>query len=128
MTRSKKRALLVALILLVLAGGGAGWWYWIAHNEQTTQLPTLPYEEMEPDVAQLVRQAAQQVREAPREGEAWGHLGLVLQMNRFVHQAHPCFVEAEHLDQQNPRWPYYQGMYYRKMNRMPMLCGCPAYP
>jgi tetratricopeptide (TPR) repeat protein len=92
------------LVVLLVAAGWLGWrWY------TTPQLPDLPLERMEADVAQEVREAMEAVRSAPRSAEAWGRLGMTLGANRHQDQAMECFAHAEQFAPRDPRWPYLRG-------------------
>jgi tetratricopeptide (TPR) repeat protein len=54
----------------------------------------------------------EKVRREPRSAETWGRLGKVLFGHGLPDAAQPCFREAERLDPENPRWPYFQGLFF----------------
>jgi tetratricopeptide (TPR) repeat protein len=58
----------------------------------------------------LVELTRQKVVEAPRSAARWGRLGMVLRAHAFAGESNFCFEQAERLDPQEPRWPYYRGL------------------
>jgi tetratricopeptide (TPR) repeat protein len=60
-------------------------------------------------VAAAVADARAAVVRAPRSGPAWGNYGMVLAAHGFADEALACFAEAERLQPDEPRWPYYAG-------------------
>jgi tetratricopeptide (TPR) repeat protein len=65
---------------------------------------------MEPPVAEAVRAAREQVLQEPRSASAWGGLGEVFLANGFDGEGRVCCIEAERLDREDPRWPYFQAV------------------
>jgi tetratricopeptide (TPR) repeat protein len=54
--------------------------------------------------------ALQEVRAAPRSGEAWGKLGSVLMHYEFIDETREAFEQAEALSLREPRWPHLHGL------------------
>ncbi|OWK34719.1 TPR repeat [Fimbriiglobus ruber] len=57
-----------------------------------------------------VRTVRDRVLEQPRSGEAWGSLAEVFLANDLDEEGRICSAEAEHLQPDDPRWPYFQGI------------------
>jgi tetratricopeptide (TPR) repeat protein len=83
-------------------------------------------------VAAAIEKERQAVLASPRSADAWGQLGMVLSAYYFGTEALPCLVEAERLDPDEPRWPYYQAIVLLqaepeaalpKLRRTVELCG-----
>ncbi len=51
-----------------------------------------------------------EVRRSPRSAAAWGKLGKILAAHRFLEAARRCFIEAERLQPNEGRWPYFHGL------------------
>ena len=73
-----------------------------------TAVPQIPFTGIDPVVAVQISNTVAEVKGAPRSGAAWGKLGMVLKVAGLQAEANRCFVQAEKLDPQNPRWPYFQ--------------------
>jgi tetratricopeptide (TPR) repeat protein len=86
---------------------GAGWYGWRWYT--TPRPPAIPLDNVEPAVVKAVQAARQRVLEEPGLAEAWGELGMVLEANSFPPQARVCYAQAEKLDSQDRRWPYFLG-------------------
>ncbi len=98
-------ALAAAALLLV---GAAVWW--AVRPAPPPAPPAVSLEGLDPMVAQAIKQAQDRVRGAPRDGRAWGGLGMVLAAHAFRPEAAFCLTEAERLEPREPRWPYYRGV------------------
>jgi tetratricopeptide (TPR) repeat protein len=59
-------------------------------------------------VAEDIAEARRQVKLRPFSAEAWGNLGLVLQLYLYHAEANACYRRAAQLDPRSPRWPYLQ--------------------
>jgi len=97
--------LLVIACVSLLAGFGC-------HRSSISSGPALPViaQSDDPQIAAAIEQAKTRVIAEPRSGHAWGVLGETLMAHRFHKEAMQCFVEAEKLQPNEPRWPYYQGV------------------
>lgn len=84
--------------------------YALWRNQPRPRLPAVPLAGIDPEVAATVRDSEDAVRRAPASGPNWGKLGLVLYVHDFKQQATTCFAEAERLEPQEPRWPYFRGL------------------
>lgn len=92
-------------VCLLLGSLAVGTYFWL---RPSTSIPEIPLKGQEKAVADAATTARAAVANAPRSADAWGHLGRVLLANEI----HPdiafiCFLEAERLDPNNPRWPYF---------------------
>lgn len=70
--------------------------------------PVIATTGLDPAVARLITQAANDLRAAPRSATAWGALGLALLHYEFRAETLLAFSVAERLAPSEPRWPYYQ--------------------
>jgi tetratricopeptide (TPR) repeat protein len=97
---------LTALLLLaVIAAGGA---YFRLHASPA--VPEVPLAGQDREVVEKVKVAREAVIRTPRSANAWGHLGRVLLANEiYLDIALVCFLQAERLDPDEPRWPYFSG-------------------
>lgn len=95
-------------------------------------LPAIPVSQLDANAQALVQQHLDAVRTQPRSGVAWGRLGVVLRLFDFRGEARYCLAQAEHLDPQEPRWPYFHGLllHYQSppeamamLKRAVALCG-----
>jgi Flp pilus assembly protein TadD len=103
--RGPWRLAVVAGLALVV---GAGWYGWRWYTAPVP--PAVSLDNVEPAVVKAVQAARQQVVEQPRSAEAWGELGMTLEANGFYPQARVCYAQAEELDPQDRRWPYFLGI------------------
>jgi len=98
----------LALIVLVLAGAvGGGLWWWQARR---IQVPVFPTDGLDPAIVVAINDARVQVVNEPRSSAAWGNYGLVLFANDRYTDCCPVFEQAEKLDPEDARWPYYRGL------------------
>lgn len=100
---------LVAALVVVLAIGGIVWW-----RQSHTPAPPVPevnLDAAEPDVRTAIVRAREAVLADPQSAKAWGDLGMVLRAHGFELPADDCFREAAARDPNDPRWPYYRGLY-----------------
>ncbi len=72
-------------------------------------LPVPDMNDMEPQVAQRLRQLADAVRADPESAEAWGRYGMVLHAHELLDEASPTYARARELDPDDGRWAYYHG-------------------
>jgi tetratricopeptide (TPR) repeat protein len=102
----------VVVLLFVAALG------WLAFNRldskstvfrSAPEFPGIP-SHSDPAVATQISEAVAAVRNSPRNGTAWGHLGMVLHAYQFQEEARICFANAQQLNQTEPRWPYFEGV------------------
>ncbi|MFO0844112.1 MAG: tetratricopeptide repeat protein [Gemmataceae bacterium] len=98
---------LALLPLTVAAVAGLGWWAW---QDRPAEPPAVDLSGADPEVAQAVQEARQELAAAPRSAARWGRLGMVLRAHAFNNEARGCFQQAERLDPSDPRWPYHQGL------------------
>src|SRR5438067_2472062 len=105
-TRTKRQLLLAALLgaALLVAGGYA------AYQSLQPKPPAVDLTGADPAVVEAIEAAAAAVRAAPRSGNVWGRLGMLLATYKFNAEALVCFARAEALDPTEPRWPYLYGV------------------
>jgi len=102
------RPWLMLVVLLAGVGGAGGWYAWLSRTK--VRPPTVNLDGADPEVASAVTKARDKVIRSPRSPAAWGKLGKILAAHRFLEAARTCFIEAERLQPEEVRWPYYQGL------------------
>src|SRR4051812_42217033 len=108
MTMSKNAIAGTALVVVLGAAAlGAGIWW--RGGRVAPPLPNFPAE-VDPEVAEMVTAAQQEVLKQPSSSEAWGYYGKVLMAHDFRDEALFSLREAERLNPNEARWPYYQGL------------------
>jgi tetratricopeptide (TPR) repeat protein len=114
--------------MVLLIGVSGAFWCRSAPPEP----PAVVLQDAEPVVAVAVEDAYRAVRASPRSAVAWGRLGMILLAHDFFCEANTCLCQAERLEPQEPRWPYYQGIALSlgypevaipKLQRAADLCG-----
>jgi cytochrome c-type biogenesis protein CcmH/NrfG len=84
---------------------------WLAlRASKPPQLPEVDLTELDPDVAEAIAEAQDKVRQQPKNGAAWGRLGMVFLAHDLHEQAQSSFEQAEHFDPNDGRWPYLHGL------------------
>ena len=64
----------------------------------------------DPDVAASIRELIEEARAEPADAGARGRLGMAYEVATFNFAALKSYEQAERLDPQQPRWPYYRAM------------------
>ncbi len=103
---TRRRILLVGLALLISA---AGYWWYVRRNA-VPDPPSVDLSKTDAEIAEAVEKATARVRDNPKDGTAWGHLGMVLRAHDFDTASVQAFRTAEKLDATEYRWPYLQGL------------------
>jgi tetratricopeptide (TPR) repeat protein len=107
---SSRRRLHVLLGLLVLVAGFAvGWWVYQGWPVSLPDVPNIDMSGADPEVAEALTNARNEVERAPRSVEAWAKLAMILHAHNFADEAVVCYTAAGALDATNPFWPYLQG-------------------
>ena len=70
-------------------------------------LPELDLAAVEQQVAARIHELLVNVEANPRSSQAWGELGMTLDVHDFKQGAIPCYRQAATLDAKEFRWPYY---------------------
>ena len=106
MTARSRRWLFGVILVVAVAGVALG----LYRNRTIPPVP--PGEDiagLEPAVREAVDAARRGVLAAPRSADAWGELGETLLANELDTLSDECFAEAERLDPDEGRWPYFLG-------------------
>ncbi len=98
-------AVVVTVVVLALAGG-----VWLRWRLQRPEILLPDLDEVDPEVAEAIHGARDEVLRHPSSAPAWGRLGQVLLAHDIGPEATRCLQEAERLDPREPRWPYLQGL------------------
>jgi tetratricopeptide (TPR) repeat protein len=93
----------VGVLVLVAIG------VWVWRRPRPPEPPVLDLAQVDPEVAEAITEARQEVVHRPFSGPAWGRLGMMLLAHEHIAEANICLAEAERLDPREPRWPYLQG-------------------
>lgn len=102
--RFRRPLLLAAGLGATLAVAITGYlWFRPAEMEPPAVRVAIP----DPEVATAIEQAREAVRREPRSGRAWGQLGMVLAAHAYMAEAATCYAQAERLEPDEPRWPYF---------------------
>jgi tetratricopeptide (TPR) repeat protein len=104
----RRWALLGGVATAVLAAAGAGGYYLL--RPAPPPVPAVDLSTADPEVAAAVTAAIDAVKADPRNGAAWGKLGMVLRAHDFDTQSVEALRAAERFDPDEPRWPYLQGL------------------
>lgn len=73
-------------------------------------LPSVDLGDVEPALAAAISAARSDVEARPRSAATWSRLGIVLDIHDFRTEAIACYAQAESLDQDDFRWPYFRGL------------------
>jgi tetratricopeptide (TPR) repeat protein len=95
-----------AAVLILAMGLAVSFWL----RPRAPRPPTISTAGLDLAIAALIDKSVAEVRSSPRSGPAWGRLGMVLQTYDFKEDARSCFVEAERLSPQEPRWPWFHAL------------------
>jgi len=98
----------VFAIVLILAGAGVAGYYLL--RPSPPPLPAVDLRSADSEISEAVNKATDAVRDNPRDGEAWGKLGMVLRAHDFDVASVEAFQAAERFDPKNAKWPYLQGL------------------
>jgi tetratricopeptide (TPR) repeat protein len=99
---------LLFLVPLLAVAGAGGWYLW--RPRTTVEPPAVDLADTDPAVSAAVNAATEDVRRSPRSAAAWGKLGKILAAHRFLDPARRCFIQAERLQPNEARWPYFHGL------------------
>lgn len=94
--------------LVLLAGAAVGGYFLL--RPAPPPIPDVDLSDTDPEIAAAVTAAVVTVKANPRDGAAWGKLGMVLRAHDFEWPAVEAFRTAERFDPDNPKWPYLQGL------------------
>jgi tetratricopeptide (TPR) repeat protein len=100
--RLRHLLLRAAAVALVLGAAGLAIWYALA--------PPMPEVSLgagaDPALVRAVDEARWAIRRAPYSDGPRGRFGMLLQAHALRAEAAVCYVQAEHLNPAEPRWPY----------------------
>lgn len=105
------------LVLAAAALAVAAWWW----RREKSEAPTVPEVQLPADAeapfVEAVAGTRQIIVHRPGDAAAWGRLGELLLANGCPEQAEPFLAQAEKLQPNEPRWPYYQAIPLLLRNR-----------
>jgi tetratricopeptide (TPR) repeat protein len=108
-----RRTLLVAATVLVVAAGISSY-LWVRRAAAGAPPPPVPAALNDPPARKLIEAKRQAVLAAPRNGTAWGELGMAFDAHDAPDEAAACYRRAMDLDPKDDRWPY---LLASKLNR-----------
>jgi len=126
-SKSRRRILWVSFAFVVVAGF-AGLWYWYHVRNAQIDPPTFETADVDRAVVRALEGRTEVVRRS-RTARAWGELGMTFLIHRMPDQAVPCFRQAQRLQPEEPRWPYFQAVAMgpetgmANLRRAVKLCG-----
>lgn len=95
-------------LTVVVVGLGAGvLWHYGREWSLRKQIPSVDLQDVNSEVARLIRTSTEAVQRRPRSGEAWGQLGMVLHAHEYYTEAIVCYQHAGQQEPREFRWPYY---------------------
>jgi tetratricopeptide (TPR) repeat protein len=109
---NKKRSLFLISGIIVVAMV-AGFFFLRKNQNASTekndvvQPPQVDLSSAETEVATKVEKLRNEVIQNPQSSEAWGKLGMNLDVHDFKQQAIVCYQQAASMEPQNFNWPYY---------------------
>jgi tetratricopeptide (TPR) repeat protein len=110
---SLRRWLLLGLAIILLAASGVATYVWLRPG--SPPVPEIPLDDglaNDKELVALIAESRAAVSADPQSADAWGKLGRVLLANEiFPDISDTCFRQAERLEPDNPRWPYFIGVY-----------------
>lgn len=99
-----------AVLLAVVAAVGVIIFRQFEDEPAVPEPPNPELTQVDPAVREVISNAQAEVRKSPQSAAAWGRLGMAFHTHIFAGEAMTCFEQAEKLDPNNPRWPYFQGL------------------
>ncbi|HKB01651.1 MAG TPA: tetratricopeptide repeat protein [Gemmataceae bacterium] len=97
-------------VLALVVFGGVGLYRYGNSKPAAPDPPAPDLSQVDPAIRQVIETERERVGREPQSGVAWGRLGMAYYAHIFGHEAMACFEQAERLDPDNPRWPYFQGL------------------
>ncbi|MBS1791956.1 MAG: tetratricopeptide repeat protein [Acidobacteria bacterium] len=83
---------------------------WLALAQSLPDLPLIAVDSFGAEVKEQIRKAIAETQAKPRDAEANGRLGMVLQTYEQYEQASVCYERARRLSPEEFRWVYYLGI------------------
>lgn len=84
--------------------------YWSEPQKPHRDPPVVAANDLPPAIAEALAQFRESVLKHPQSSITWGRYGMCLYAHEYTAEALECFVEAEHLNREDHRWPYLQGL------------------
>jgi tetratricopeptide (TPR) repeat protein len=106
--QGKHRVLVLLAVVAVLASAGTAGY--LVFRPRAAEIPTIPFDGLDAEVAANIEQARVDIKAKPRSADAWGHLGMVLFAQDMYAPCVEIFGEAERLNPRDARWPYFAGL------------------
>jgi tetratricopeptide (TPR) repeat protein len=101
-----RRTFFVAATVLGVAAG-IGIYLWVERGSIGPPPPPVPAELTDPPARKLIEAKRQAVLAAPRNGTAWGVLGMAFDAHELSMEAKACYSRAMDLDAMDARWPFF---------------------
>jgi tetratricopeptide (TPR) repeat protein len=104
--RHRRRAWL-ALFVVLTCGVLAIWWF--QRKPNAVDEPPFPDGIQEIEVVDALQRKRAEVLAKPKSADVWGEYGMLLIAHLFDREAEFCFIKANQLNPNDPRWPYVRG-------------------
>jgi tetratricopeptide (TPR) repeat protein len=111
---------LIGILGVLVINGGLYWWF-VYSRVDVPKLPAEAGVEADVVIALRIEEGRNAVRANPSSPETWGRLGMLFYTHRYPDEAATCFIEAERLDPEEPRWKYFQAVILEQTNRVAAL-------
>ncbi len=105
--KHKRRLLVLATVLLLAGAGAAGYLAW---RPRHPVVPPIASAGLDAEVAAAIAEARAGVEARPKSAAAWGRLGMVLFAQDMYADCAGILAEAQRLDPNEARWPYFRGL------------------
>ena len=100
------RRIVFLAALILLAAAGIGYYLWASHKSAGPKPPSIPDALADPPARKVVEEKRRAVLASPRNGAAWGELGMAFNAHEASPEAVACCRRAMELDPKDARWPY----------------------
>jgi len=82
----------------------------LACQSPPARTPDIDLRALEPRLAKRIQERLAAVNLRPTSAETWGRLGMVLDVHDIRKEAAYCYEQAQTLDDEDFRWPYFLGV------------------
>lgn len=103
------RTLLLATTGLIAAVLAAAYYCTPARRTEALSIPDVPGEWTDAPMRELLADKRRKVEAAPRDGTAWGELGMAFDAHERGAEAVTCYRAAAELSPDDARWPFLLG-------------------
>jgi tetratricopeptide (TPR) repeat protein len=113
----KRRAAMIVVTPAALLAGLSSLLFTVSCARPVPPIPDVPLSGLDPDVRAAIGKARDEAVAQPRNGEASGRFGMVLEAHTLYEPAARAFERASVLDPKEFKWPYYLTVAYENASR-----------